>query len=68
MQKPSITNVIPDDIRSQDSMDNQVQAFLVAMRDILDTQCRMMMDKDNYVERKKVEKLTLPKGWKVIST
>ena len=68
MQKPSVTNVIPDDIRSQDSMDNQVQAFLVAMRDILDTQCRMMMDKDNYVERKKVEKLTLPKGWKVIST
>ena len=68
MQKPSITNVIPDDIRSQDSMDNQVQAFLVAMRDILDTQCRRMMDKDNYVERKKVEKLTLPKGWKVIST
>tara|TARA_R100000808_G_scaffold9358_1_gene25795 strand:+ start:1982 stop:2188 length:207 start_codon:yes stop_codon:yes gene_type:complete len=68
MQKPSVTNVIPDDIRCQDSMDNQVQAFLVAMRDILDTQCRMMMDKDNYVERKKVEKLTLPKGWKVIST
>ena len=68
MQKPSVTNVIPDDIRSQDSMDNQVQAFLVAMRDILDTQYRMMMDKDNYVERKKVEKLTLPKGWKVIST
>ena len=68
MSKPSVTNVIPDDIRSQDSMDNQVQAFLVAMRDILDTQCKMMMDKDNYVEREKVEKLTLPKGWKVIST
>jgi hypothetical protein len=68
MSKPSVTNVIPDDIRSQDSMDNQVQAFLVAMRDILDTQCKMMMDKDNYVERERVEKLTLPKGWKVIST
>ena len=68
MSKPSETNVIPDDIRSQDSMDNQVQAFLVAMRDILDTQCKMMMDKDNYVERERVEKLTLPKGWKVIST
>ena len=68
MSKPSVTNVIPDDIRSQDSMDNQVQAFLVPMRDILDTQCKMMMDKDNYVERERVEKLTLPKGWKVIST
>ena len=68
MAKTSVTNVIPDDIRSQDSMDNQVQAFLVAMRDILDTQCKMMMDKDNYVERERVEKLTLPKGWKVIST
>ena len=66
MSKPSVTNVIPDDIRSQDSMDNQVQAFLVAMKDILDTQCRMMMDKNSYVERRRIERIVLPKGFKLI--
>tara|TARA_R110002020_G_scaffold452264_1_gene666643 strand:+ start:906 stop:1103 length:198 start_codon:yes stop_codon:yes gene_type:complete len=53
----SIKNVIPNDIVCEDSLDNQVQAFLVAMKDILDTQCRMMVDKDNYVERERVEKI-----------
>ena len=53
----SINNVIPHDIVCEDSLDNQLQAFLVAMKDILDTQCRMMVDKDNYVEREKVEKI-----------
>ena len=53
----SINNVIPNDIVCEDSLDNQMQAFLVAMKDILDTQCRMMVDKNNYVEREKVEKI-----------
>lgn len=67
MSKPNIVlNVIPDDIRSQDNLDNQVQAFLVAMKDILDTQCRMMMNRDSYIEREVIEKI---KGvrFKVIS-
>ena len=68
MAKPSVVNVLPEEIVELDSIENQKQAFLVAMKDILNTQCRMMMDKDNYVERERVEKLTLPKGWKVIST
>jgi hypothetical protein len=53
----SINNVIPDDIVCEDSLNNQMQAFLAAMKDILDTQCRMMVDKNNYVEREKVEKI-----------
>ena len=59
-----ITNVIPDDIRCQDSLDNQLQAFLVAMKHILDTECRMMMDKDSYVDREKIIKLGYIKGLK----
>ena len=53
----SINNVIPNDIVCEDSLDNKMHAFLVAMKDILDTQCRMMVDKNNYVEREKVEKI-----------
>ena len=53
----SINNVLPNDVVCEDSLDNQLQAFLAAMKDILDTQCRMMVDKDNYVEREKVEKI-----------
>ena len=53
----SINNVLPNDVVCEDSLDNQMQAFLVAMKDILDTQCRMMVDKNNYVEREKVEKI-----------
>jgi len=69
MSKPTaIIKQIPDDIRCQDSMDNQVQAFLVAMKDILNNQCVMMMDKKSYIEHKKVEQITLPEGYKVIST
>ena len=35
MTKPSIMNVVPNDISKQDSIDNQTQAFLVAIDDIL---------------------------------
>tara|TARA_Y100001972_G_C7560251_1_gene281411 strand:+ start:528 stop:731 length:204 start_codon:yes stop_codon:yes gene_type:complete len=66
MAKPSVVNVLPEDIIEQDSIENQTQAFLVAMKDILDTQCRMMMDKDNYVERRRIERIVLPKGFKLI--
>jgi hypothetical protein len=53
----SINNVIPNDIVCEDSLENQMQAFLVAMKDILDTQCRMMVDKNSYVERRRVKKI-----------
>ena len=66
MSKPSIINVVPNDITELDSIDNQTQAFLVAMKDILDTQCKMMMDKNSYVEREKIEQIVLPKGFKLI--
>lgn len=66
MAKPSVTLVLPEDVKDLDNLDNQVQAFLVAMKDILDTQCRMMMDKDNYVERERIERIVLPKGFKLI--
>ena len=66
MSKPSIINVVPNDIAELDSIDNQTQAFLAAMKDILDTQCKMMMDKRSYVEREKVEQIVLPKGYKLI--
>ena len=66
MSKPSIINVVPNDIAELDSIDNQTQAFLAAMKDILDTQCKMMMDKRSYVEREKVEQIVLPKGFKLI--
>lgn len=52
----AVTNVIPDDIRCQDSLDNQLQAFLAAMKDILETQC-LMIDKNSYVERRRVKKI-----------
>ena len=61
MSKPSIIDVVPNDIAELDSIDNQTQAFLAAMKDILDTQCKMMMDKRSYVEREKVEQIVLPK-------
>ena len=65
MPKPNVvTIVVPDDIRCQDSLDNQLEAFLAAMKDILDTQCRMMMSKDSYVDREKVIKLGYIKGLK----
>ena len=67
MSKPNaVINIIPDDIACQDDVSNQVQAFLAAMKDILDTQCKMMMDKRSYVEREKVEQIVLPKGFKLI--
>ena len=66
MSKPSIIDVVPNDIAELDSIDNQTQAFLAAMKDILDTQCKMMMDKRSYVEREKVETIVLPKGFKLI--
>jgi uncharacterized FlgJ-related protein len=66
MSKPSIINVVPNDIAELDSIDNQTQAFLAAMKDILDTQCRMMMDRRSYVEREKIEQIVLPKGFKLI--
>ena len=57
MSKPNvITNIIPDDIKCQDNLDNQLQAFLAAMKDILETQC-LMIDKDNYVEQEHIEKI-----------
>ena len=62
----AVTNVIPDDIRCQDSLDNQLQAFLAAMKDILETQC-LMIDKNSYVEREKIEKVKDVR-FKVIST
>ena len=62
----SILNVVPNDITELDSIDNQTQAFLAAMKDILDTQCKMMMDKRSYVEREKIEQIVLPKGFKLI--
>ena len=66
MSKPSIINVVPNDITELDSIENQTQAFLVAMKDILDTQCKMMMDKNSYVEREKIEQIGQPKGFKLI--
>ena len=66
MAKPSVVDVLPEEIVELDSIDNQTQAFLVAMKDILDTQCRMMMDKNSYVERRRVERIELPKGFKLI--
>ena len=62
----SINNVIPNDIVCEDSLENQMQAFLAAMRDILDTQCRMMVDKNSYVERRRVKKIRWAR-FKVIS-
>ena len=62
----SILNVLPNDITELDSIDNQTQAFLAAMKDILDTQCRMMMDKGSYVDREKIKQIVLPKGFKLI--
>jgi hypothetical protein len=59
----SILNVLPNDITE---LDSKTQAFLAAMKDILDTQCKMMMDKRSYVEREKVEQIVLPKGFKLI--
>ncbi len=66
MAKPSVVDVLPEEIVELDSIDNQTQAFLVAMKDILDTQCRMMMDKNSYVERRRIERIVLPKGFKLI--
>ena len=66
MAKPSVVDVLPEEIVELDSIDNQTQAFLVAMKDILDTQCRMMMDKNSYVERRRIERIILPKGFKLI--
>tara|TARA_R100000152_G_C6560047_1_gene31226 strand:+ start:287 stop:493 length:207 start_codon:yes stop_codon:yes gene_type:complete len=68
MAKPSVVDVLPEEVVELDSIENQTQAFLVAMKDILDTQCRMMMDKDNYVERRRIERIVLPKGFKIISS
>ncbi len=68
MAKPSVVKVLPEEIVELDSIENQKQAFLVAMKDILNTQCRMMMDKDNYVEHKRIERIVLPKGFKIISS
>ena len=62
----AITNVIPNDIRCQDSLDNQLQAFLVAIKDILGSQ-RMMVDKNSYVEREHIQKIEGVR-FKVIST
>ena len=53
----AVINVIPDDIKCQDSLNNQVQAFLAAMKHILEAQCRMMVDKDNYVDKEKVDEM-----------
>jgi hypothetical protein len=66
MAKPSVVDVLPKEIVELDSIDNQTQAFLVAMKDILNTQCRMMMDKNSYVERRRIERIVLPKGFKLI--
>ena len=66
MAKPSVVDVLPEEIVELDSIDNQTQAFLVAMKDILDTQCRMMMDKNSYVERRRIKRIVLPKGFKLI--
>tara|TARA_Y100001968_G_scaffold273537_1_gene266267 strand:+ start:163 stop:366 length:204 start_codon:yes stop_codon:yes gene_type:complete len=66
MAKPSVIDVLPEEVVELDSIENQTQAFLVAMKDILDTQCRMMMDKDSYVERRRIERIVLPKGFKLI--
>ena len=66
MAKPSVIDVLPEEVVELDSIQNQTQAFLVAMKDILDTQCRMMMDKNSYVERRRVERIELPKGFKLI--
>ena len=66
MAKPSVIDVLPEEVVELDSIENQTQAFLVAMKDILDTQCRMMMDKNSYVERRRVERIELPKGFKLI--
>ena len=66
MAKPSVIDVLPEEVVDLDSIENQTQAFLVAMKDILDTQCRMMMDKNSYVERRRVERIELPKGFKLI--
>ena len=68
MSKPSIMNVVPSDISKQDSIDNQTQAFLVAVDDILNNKCKMMTSKDSYLDRKhnNVERIILPKGYKIL--
>jgi len=63
--KNQIAKILPKDIRSNDSLDNITSGFLEAMKDILDTQC-LMLDKNSYIDRKKVTNVTLPKGWKVL--
>ena len=68
MTKPSIMNVVPSDISKQDSIDNQTQAFIVAVDDILNNKCKMMTSKDSYLDRKNndVERIILPKGYKIL--
>ena len=68
MTKPSIMNVVPNDISKQDSIDNQTQAFLVAVDDILNNKCKMMTSKNSYLDRKRndVERIILPKGYKIL--
>ena len=58
MSKPNaVINVIPEDIRCQDNPDNRMQAFLVALKEILDEGCkyRFFLDKNNVITKRRVE-------------
>ena len=60
MSNPEVvTNVIPEDIRCQDNQDNRMQAFLVALKEILDEGCkyRIFIDKNNVIIKRPVEEV-----------
>ena len=77
MSNPKVvTNLIPDDITCQDNQDNKLQAFLAALKDILDTKSGMFfIDKESIIsacnkrEKKLDEDVEKIKGvrFKVIS-
>ena len=67
----AVTNVIPDDIKCQDSLDNQLEAFIIALKEILDMKSGMFyIDKDNVVAKQRDDDVEKIKGVKftVIST
>ena len=60
MSNPKVvTNVIPEDIRCQDNQDNRMQAFLVALKEILDEGCkyRFFIDKNNVITKRRAEEV-----------
>lgn len=64
-----IKEILPEDVKHLDTIDNQTLAFMEALRDILHECDRMMVSKENYVIRRTddVIKIHSPR-FKVIST